>query len=183
MAFPWSPADEPALGVLLQFASPTDPGFSSLSEWVVPSSSWSSSGGGEWTTVVTLNLTSVSDLIDLLAGLVDNNTVGTNGHSGVSGHFEDVTRELATLGRNPLVMGSLVNASQPDTGTYGMPFSEAPPPKPAVARSGTWTCASRSEARSGRLAMGTSSPRNRAPRYRRPVHPTRSAYPTSLFGY
>ena len=80
--------------------------------------------------VVTLNLTSNSDLNDLLAGLLDNNTVGASGELGVNGSFEDVTYQLPSLGFNPVVMSALANAVAESDGLNGTPVSEAAPPPP-----------------------------------------------------
>ena len=80
--------------------------------------------------VVTLNLTSNSDLNDLLAGLLDNNTVGANGELGVNGSFEAVTYQLPSLGLSSTVMGALANAIAESDGLNGTPVSEAPLPPP-----------------------------------------------------
>ena len=86
--------------------------------------------------VVTLNLTSNSDLNDLLAGLLDNNTVGANGELGVNGSFEAVTYQLPSLGLSSTVMGALANAITESDGLNGTPVSEAVPPPPPPPQTG-----------------------------------------------
>ena len=80
--------------------------------------------------VITLNLSSNSNLTYLLAALLDNNTVGTNGELGVNGSFEAVTYQLPSLGLSGTVMGALANAIAESDGLNGTPVSEAVPPPP-----------------------------------------------------
>jgi hypothetical protein len=76
--------------------------------------------------VITLNLSSTTDLNDLLAGLLDNAT------GGVNGSFELVTNELPTLGLNGVVMKALVNVTWSTGGVFGWPVSYAQPQPPAT---------------------------------------------------
>ena len=80
--------------------------------------------------VITLNLSSSSNLTYLLAALLDNNTVGANGMLGVNGSFEAVTYQLPSLGLSGTVMGALANAIAESDGLNGTPVSEAVPPPP-----------------------------------------------------
>ena len=87
--------------------------------------------------VFTLNVSSDSDLGNLLAGLLDNST------GGVNGTFQDVTYELPTLGLNYIVADALVNASQPNSGVFGAPISEATsPPPPCTGLCSVWNTVS-----------------------------------------
>ena len=80
--------------------------------------------------VITLNLTSDSNLTYLLAALLDNNTTASNGELGVNGYFEDVTNELPSLGLNTVVTGALANEVLSSGGFFGYPTSFAQPPPP-----------------------------------------------------
>ncbi len=82
--------------------------------------------------VITLNLTSDSNLTYLLAALLDNNTTLSSGMLGVNGHFVDVTGQIPTLGLNPLVLSTLANSSQPDSGVFGAPCSVCIPVLPGA---------------------------------------------------
>jgi hypothetical protein len=83
--------------------------------------------------VLTVNITSQQDLDALVAGLLDNTTLGVNGT------FLSVTGELSTLGLNAAVMSALVNSVVNSTGVFGAPVSTAQPPSPPPPScSGLW---------------------------------------------
>ncbi|MDE1822342.1 MAG: hypothetical protein KGI98_16005 [Euryarchaeota archaeon] len=73
---------------------------------------------------VTLNLSSASELNNLVAALLDNSTGGLNGT------FQDFTQYLPSLGINSAVMSALPNVAVVDSGIFGIPVSLAVPPPP-----------------------------------------------------
>ena len=83
--------------------------------------------------VITLNLTSDANLTYLLAGLLDNNTTVAGGKLGVNGHFVDITDQIPTLGLNSVILSTLANSSQPDSGVFGAPCSVCIPALPGAA--------------------------------------------------
>jgi hypothetical protein len=113
--FPWTPFDTTSL-------------------WAVPPvtmatpSVWTPSP--EIQAVVTL--TSDTNLTYLLAGLLDNNTTLPNGQLGVNGYFVNVTDQLPTLGLNAVVLSTLANSSQPDSGVFGAPCALCIPATPGA---------------------------------------------------
>ncbi len=143
MAVLWTPFDEPIPWALPQVPyvtiSTTDGWTSQLSFSVsgVPSNpnieSCIGCAAPSVQTVVTLNLTSYSNLTYLLAGLLDNNTTLSNGELGVNGYFVDVTNQIPTLGLNPVVLSVLANSSQPDSGVFGASCSVCVPTLPGAA--------------------------------------------------
>ncbi len=82
--------------------------------------------------VVTLNLTSNSDLTYLLAALLDNNTTVASGQLGVNGHFVSVTDQIPTLGLNSVILSTLANSSQSDGGVFGPPCAVCVPALPGA---------------------------------------------------
>ena len=135
MAVLWTPFDEPIPWAPPQVPyvtiSTTDGWTSQLSFSVsgVPSNpnieSCIGCAAPSVQTVVTLNLTSDSDLNDLLAGLLDNSTGGLNGT------FRDETQNLSSLGLNPVVMEALANGVWDSGGIFGPPVSYGQPPPPS----------------------------------------------------
>ncbi len=83
--------------------------------------------------VITLNLSSSSNLTYLLAALLDNNTTVAGGQLGVTGHFVNITGQIPTLGLNSVVLSALANSSEPDSGVFGAPCSVCIPTLPGAA--------------------------------------------------
>ena len=136
MAVLWTPFDEPIPWALPQVPyvtiSITDGWTSQLSFSVsgVPSNpnieSCIGCAAPSVQTVVTLNLTSYSNLTYLLAGLLVNTTAGVNGT------FWNVTDELPSLGLNSAVMYALATLTPEfnNSGVFGLPVSFALPHPP-----------------------------------------------------
>ena len=141
MAVLWTPFDEPIPWAPPQVPhvtiSTTDGWTSKLSFSVsgVPSNPNIESCPGcaapSVQAVVTLNLTSYSNLTYLLAGLLDNSTGVGGGQVGVNGSFLDVTDFLPSLGLAAPVMSALANVVPPNGGIFGAPVSVATPPAPS----------------------------------------------------
>ena len=131
--FPWTPFDTTFPWAVPPVTMATSPVWTTPSDFAV-----SGTAAPAIQAVMTLNLTSNSDLNNLLAGLLANNTVGANGNLGVNGSFLPVTDYLPSLGLNSVVMGSLANEILPSGGVFGLPISEATvPPSPPPC---SWSC-------------------------------------------
>ena len=89
-----------------------------------------SAEGAALPAVLTLNISTSTQLDLLLAGLLDNTT------GGVNGTLELVTSDTASLGFAKPVLTALANATYTSDGLYGVPTSIVPPPPPPPA--GFW---------------------------------------------
>ena len=122
--FPWTPFDPTSRWTV----PPAPP-----SVWTTPSDfAVSGTAAPAIQTVLTLNLTSDANLTYLLAALLDNNTTLPNGQLGVNGYFVNVTDQLPTLGLNTVVLSTLANSSQPDSGVFGAPCALCIPATPGA---------------------------------------------------
>lgn len=81
-----------------------------------------SQAGAALQTVLTLNVSTTTELDLLLAALLDNTT------GGVNGTFLQVTYQVPSLGLNPVVTRELVNATLTSSGFFGVPWGRVPPP-------------------------------------------------------
>ncbi len=88
--------------------------------------------------VFVFNATSLSDLKDLLGGLL------LNSSGNFSGWLFSATQYLPSLGLSPVVVNLLANSSQTNDGAYGAPISTQPAPQPwwQIAASVIWNAVS-----------------------------------------
>jgi hypothetical protein len=96
-----------------------------------PSLENSSDAGAALQSVVTLNVSSQTEVDLLLAALLDNTT------GGVNGTFVSVTTQVPQLGLNLAVTQELANATQASDGLFGIPQG-VPPPAPVPPCTSQW---------------------------------------------
>ena len=89
-----------------------------------PSLETSAESGAALQSVITLNITSETQLNLLLASLLDNTT------GGVNGTLLNVTYEVPLLGFNPVVTNALANVTYSSGGLFGEPWGKVPPSTP-----------------------------------------------------
>lgn len=111
---PWN-----AVGSLNVIAASSSSGLNTGGLPGVPADS-PSDAGPALQSLLTLNITTVTELDLLLAALFDSST------GGVNGTFLPIAYQVPPLGINPVVTNALANATQSSGGLFGIPWGVVP---------------------------------------------------------